>query len=194
MAKGILLDQIPKGSSQDNSIPLIVRPLGTSLLYTPRLISWYNVPGATNYSVQVQGDNFAWERFTKNHEIVYPSNVPLMRPGNTYKVTVFAYANITPLTASTRLYNVLPSDSQKLVSSKLKIIYRYALSEDERLYQDLKSVYLLNGLEEELASSLEKRISLGSKDYNIYKLLSDQFLNNGYISIAETVMNKIKRN
>jgi hypothetical protein len=190
--KGNLIRPVPKGSGVESDTPTIIRPLGTALLRSPKVFSWYAVPGASSYSVEVAGSEFTWERKVSDTLLEYPKNAPAMNSGNSYKVTIFAYRGSTPIKSSSKPYSMFSADRIVAVAKKITIASEYLLSDDERAYSDLNSIYLSQGLEEEAVSVLENRIKSGSSDPNVFGLLSTQFANEGHSALAVKIMNQLQ--
>jgi len=190
--KGNLIRPVPKGSGVESDTPTIIRPLGTALLRSPKFFSWYAVPEASSYSVEVVGSDFTWERKVSGTSLEYPKDSPVMNSGNSYKVTIFAYRGSTPIKSSTKPYSMFSADRISAVANKITIASGYSLADDERAYSDLNSIYLSQGLKEEAASVLEGRIKSGSSDPNVFGVLSTQFVNEGHSALAVKIMKQLQ--
>ena len=189
--KSNMIRPFPKGTL-NNFQSQIIRPFGSILLHNPKFISWQAVQGATKYSVQVKGVDFVWERSTTEPELSYPKNTPSMTHGNTYKITIFYYRSQESIQELSKLYVIPSKQIVDSINYKINIIKTYALSDDERVYDDLGSFCLSNGLNEEYVSLLDSRIKAGSLNPNIYRALSKQYSDQGFISIANDILKKSK--
>jgi hypothetical protein len=187
-----LIRPVPKGAETDD-FPQIIRPLGTALLRSPKSFAWYAVPGASTYSVEVLGADVKWERKVAGTSMDYPKDLPLMRLGNSYKVTIFAYQGTTPIKSYSRPYTLISAEKKETVIRKIAIASAYSLPDDDRAYVDLNSIYLSQGLKEEAASALEARVASGTSDPNIFAALSTQLLNEGHSSLAARIMDQLNK-
>ena len=68
-------------------LPYLITPRETNIITNRPSLRWNAVPGATNYTIKIDGVN--WETQTNKTEIVYPGEPPL-EAGRRYRVTIEA--------------------------------------------------------------------------------------------------------
>lgn len=168
-----------KGPGEEQNVPTLISPYGSSMLSTRPLISWYAVTGATSYTVVVSGYEFYWEK-TVDKAITmlpYPKEQKELEFGNTYKFTVLANVGDTPISSSEALVvSVLTQEEQNVFAERVKQIFELNLPPDEAAIWDLDAVFMARNLLNETIESLKARVAAGSQNPTVYRLLADRYL------------------
>lgn len=171
-----------KGLGEENK-PELIRPYDSVLLDNRPTLSWYAMPGADSYTIEVNGVGLHWEEKVKGTTTVaYPPEQPSMGYGNAYKVTVIANRNDSPLndySYSQRVFNLLPDNKAKEITTLVKHIKSLNIPKDEAVYSDLDTIYMGFGLLNEAINALKSRVDEGSNNPGVYRLLGDRFLEAG---------------
>ncbi len=170
-----------KGAGEENK-PELIRPYDSVLLDNRPTLSWYAMPGADSYTVEVNGVGLHWEEKVKGTTVAYPPEQPSMGYGNAYKVTVIANRNDSPLndySYSQRVFNLLPDSKAKEITTLVKHIKSLNIPKDEAVYSDLDTIYMGSGLLNEAINALKARVDEGSNNPGVYRLLGDRFLEAG---------------
>ncbi|MFN6568185.1 hypothetical protein [Dendronalium sp. ChiSLP03b] len=168
-----------KGPGEEQNVPTIISPYGSSMLSTRPSISWYPVAGATSYTVIVSGYEFYWETTVDKTvtTLPYPKEEKELQFGNTYKFTVLANKGDTPISSSeTLVVSVLTQEEQNAFAQRVKQINQLNLSPDEAAIWDKDAVYMSRHLLNETIETLKARVRAGSQNPTVYRLLADRYL------------------
>ena len=168
-----------KGPGEEQNVPTLISPYGSSMLSTKPLISWYAVPQATSYTVVVSGYEFYWEKTVDKTitALPYPKEEKELQFFNTYKFTVLANVGDTPISSSeTLVVSVLRQEEQDAFTETLKQIKELNLPPDEAAIWDLDAVFMARNLLNETIESLKARVRAGSQNPTVYRLLADRYL------------------
>ena len=170
-----------KGPGEENK-PELIRPYDSVLLDNRPTLSWYAMPSADSYTVEVNGVGLHWEEKVKGTTLTYPPDQPRMGYGNAYKITVIAYKDDSPLNDSSysqRVFNLLPDSKAKEITAIVKHIESLKIPKDEAAYSDLDTIYMASGLLNEAINALRSRVEEGSDNPGVYRLLADRLLEAG---------------
>ena len=168
-----------KGPGEEQNVPTLISPYGSSMLSTKPLISWYAVPQATSYTVVISGYEFYWEKTVDKTitALPYPKDEKELQIFNTYKFTVLANVGDTPISSSeTLVVSVLRQEEQDAFAERVKQIKELNLPPDEAAIWDLDAVFMARNLLNETIESLKARVAAGSQNPAVYRLLADRYL------------------
>ncbi len=172
-----------KGTDDDNSVPRprLISPYisGGRILTTRPSISWRAVPGATSYTVEMEGNNVNWQIQVNNTVLSYPKEQSQLKFGSTYRITVLAYQGNSLISYVPLVINVLPEKEQLEIGSLVKQINELKIPPDEAAVKDLDTIYMSKNLVNESIETLKARVAAGSKNPEIYRLLADRYLEAG---------------
>lgn len=168
-----------KGPGEHRNTPALIAPYSSTLLNQKPNFSWYSVAGATSYLVQVSGVGVNWEEEVENTHLPYPQAQPAMRFGNAYKITIIARQKGSAIKASVAAVNLLPQQDVKQILKIVKQINNLGISKDEAAFLDLDRVYMSKNLLHETIGLLESRVSAGSRNPTLYRVLGDRYLEAG---------------
>ena len=178
-----------KGPGEDGNTPAIISPYSSALLNNRPLLSWYALAGATNYTVIVSGEGVNWTKIINNTTLPYPKEQPAMQLGNAYKITVIGNFNNSPIGYSALVVNLLSRSSAQQVVARVKQINALRIPQDEAAFQDLDTVYMSSHLLSETIETLNSRISAGSRNPTLYRVLGDRYLEAGLPDKARSKYN-----
>ena len=168
-----------KGPGEEQNVPTLISPYGSSMLSTRPLISWYAVPQATSYTVVISGYEFYWEKTVDKAitTLPYPKEEKELHFGNTYKFTVLANMGDTSISSSeTLVVSVLTQEEQDIFAERVKQINKLNLLLDEVAIWDLDALYMSRHLLNETIETLKVRVAAGSQNPTVYRLLADRYL------------------
>ena len=172
-----------KGPDDDNSVlrPRLISPYisGGRILTTRPSISWRAVPGATSYTVEMEGNNVNWQIQVKNTVLPYPKEQSQLKFESAYRITVLAYQGNSLISYVPLVINVLPEKEQLEIGSLVKQINELKIPPDEAAVKDLDTIYMSKNLVNESIETLKARVAAGSKNPEIYRLLADRYLEAG---------------
>lgn len=168
----------PKGPREDSNVPALISPYSSAILNTRPNLSWYSVPGANSYTVQVSGADINWEKEVGNLVLSYPKEQPALQPGNAYKITIIANQGDSSISASSSAVNVIPENEAKQIIATVKHISSLNLPKDEEAF-DFDSVYMSKNLLNETIDVLKAQVEAGSQNPTIYRVLGDRYLEAG---------------
>ncbi|MBG1267260.1 hypothetical protein F8S12_12960 [Nostoc sp. WHI] len=168
-----------RGSDEEQNVPTLISPYGSSMLSTRPPISWSAVSKATNYTVIVSGYEFYWERTVDKTitTLPYPEEEKELQFGNTYKFTVLANVDDTPISSSEPLVvSVLTQEEQNAIAQRVKQINELGLDPDEAAISDLDAIYMSRNLLNETIETLKVLVSKRSQNPAVYRLLAERYL------------------
>lgn len=165
----------PKGPSDG----LLTKPYGKRLMDGRPLLSWVAAPGANNYTVKVSGQGVNWQETLKTTELPYPDPQPAMKPGYTYKITVFAHQDNGLIEAGESVVNMISQGQIQQLKTMFKRIDALKLPEDESALLDFDAIYMSENLLNATIKNLETRELAGSRNPGIYRVLGDRYLEAG---------------
>lgn len=169
----------PKGPGSNSNTPEIVSPYSSALLNGRPLLSWYPVPGATSYTVEVSGEGVEWGKTVESTTLEYPNEQPTMQFGNAYRVTVTANQGEETISASVSVFNMLPESEARQVMELVERINSLKLPKDEVAFLDLDSIYRSFNLLTQTISTLQAQVKDGSQKPGLYRVLGDRYLEAG---------------
>ena len=109
-------------------LPYLITPRETTILTNRPRLRWNAVPGATNYTVTIDGVN--WEAQTNKTEIVYPGELAL-KPGKRYHVTIEADNGKSSTGDALVGFTILDEQTKKTVLDAVKTVQQQQLSPEE---------------------------------------------------------------
>lgn len=172
-----------KGPDDDNSVPRprLISPYisGGRILTTRPSISWRAVPGATSYTIEMEGNNVNWQIQVNNTVLPYPKEQSQLKIGSTYKITVLAYKGNSLISYAPLVISILPEKEQLEIGSLVKQIDELKIPPDEAAVKDLDTIYMSKNLVNESIETLKARVEAGSKNPEIYRVLADRYLEAG---------------
>jgi hypothetical protein len=164
----------PTGKTEEalSRLPYLITPRQTYILTNRPRLQWNTVPGATKYTVKIDGVN--WEMKTSNSEIVYPGEFPL-EEGRRYRVTVEADDGSSSLSDRVVGFNLLDKQTKNSILNVVKSVHQQSLSPEAK---DLVLAYLYRGfgLYPDAIERLEDLVNQGSQNAVTYQLLGDAYL------------------
>jgi len=168
-----------RGSGEEQNVPTLISPYGSSMLSTRPPISWSAVSKATSYTVVVSGYEFYWETTVDKTitTLSYPEEEKELQFGNTYKFTVLANVGDTPTSSSEPLVvSVLTQEEQNAIAQRVKQINKLGLHPDEAAISDLDAIYMSRNLLNETIETLKALVSKRSQNPAVYRLLAERYL------------------
>lgn len=172
-----------KGPDDENSVPRprLISPYisGGRILTTRPSISWRAVPGASSYTVKMEGNNVNWQIQVNNTVLPYPKEQYQLKFGSTYRITVLAYQGNSLISYAPLVVSVLPEKEQLEIGSLVKQINELKIPPDEAAVKDLDTIYMSKNLVNESIDTLKARVAAGSKNPEIYRVLADRYLEAG---------------
>jgi hypothetical protein len=166
-----------KGPDNEKNLPIVTSPYGSSIINNRPEISWRSVVDADSYTVVVKGNGVEWEKDVKNvTTLPYPQEQKELQYGNTYTITVISNHGDQPLNSSPLVIHLLPVDDVQWIKNEVKQIKDLGLSPDEAVLHDLDAIYMSKLLLDESIKTLKSRVTAGSKNPTIYRLLGDRYL------------------
>jgi hypothetical protein len=162
-------------------LPYLITPRETNILTNRPQLRWNAVPGATNYTVKIDGVN--WEAQAKKTEIVYPGEPPL-EAGRRYRVTIEADNGESSTSDAVVGFRVLDEQTKKTVLDAVKTVQQQQLSPEEA---GLVLAHLYRGykLYADAVEVLEGLVKQGSQIATVYQLLGDTYLEIGLPQLAK---------
>lgn len=158
----------------------LVRPFGDTIIDSNPTLEWTTVQGATHYKIVVHGREFIWEKILSGHRISYPKGQPKFKPGNSYKITIFAYQKKELIaTYRTALFR-LPEEEVVLIQQAIVQLRQFPLTRNEFLV-DLDRVYMLRDLLDESIQLLEQSAPRGPE---LDKLLAQRYKDAGFPELS----------
>lgn len=175
-----------KGPGNENN-PVRIRPYNSLLLDGRPFLSWYSVPGATNYVVEIHGKGVNWQKKVAGTNLPYPTEEAAMQPGNAYRVVIVAVNGSSPIgSPSESSVNLLASDKAKQIMEMTRLLNSLKIPSDEKAVLDLDSIYMSRGLLTATITTLEARVRAGSRSPVVYRKLGDRYLEAGLPDRAES--------
>lgn len=172
-----------KGPDDENSVPSprLISPYisGGRILTTRPSISWRAVPGATSYTVEMEGNNVNWQIQVNNTLLPYPSGQPQLKFGRMYRITVFAYQGNSIISHAPLGFGTLPEKEQQEIALLVKQVNELKVPLDEAAVGVLDTIYMSKNLINESIETLKARVAAGSKNPEIYRVLADRYLEAG---------------
>jgi len=150
-------------------LPYLITPRQTNILTNRPRLRWNAVPGATNYTIKIDGVN--WETQTNKTEIVYPGEPPL-EAGKRYRVTIKADNGASSRSDAVVGFRVLDEQTQKTVLDAVKTVQQQQLSPEEAGLV-LAHLYRGYGLYGDAVEVLEGLVKQNSQVATVYQLLGD---------------------
>jgi len=163
-------------------LPYLITPRQTNILTNRPPLRWNAVPGATNYTVKIDGVN--WETQTNKTEIVYPGEPPL-EPGERYRVTIEADNGASSRSDDEKVgFTISDEQTKTTVLDAVKTVQQQQLSPEEAglVLAHLYRGYGLYGDAVEVSEGLVKQ---GSQVATVYQLLGDTYLKIGLPQLAK---------
>ena len=168
-------------------LPYLITPRQTNIFTNRPPLRWNAVPGATNYTIKIDGVN--WETQTNKTEIVYPGEPPL-EAGRRYRVTIEADNGASSRRDDENVgFRVLDEQTQKTVLDALKTVQQQQLSPEEA---GLVLAHLYRGYElyGDAVEVLEGLVKQNSQVATVYQLLGDTYLKIGLPQLAKKPYDK----
>jgi len=154
-------------------LPYLITPRQTNILTNRPRLRWNAVPGATNYTIKIDGVN--WETQTNKTEIVYPGEPPL-EAGRRYRVTIEADNGASSRRDDENVgFTVLDEQTKKTVLDAVKAVQQQQLSPEEAGLV-LAHLYRGYGLYGDAVEVLEGLVKQNSQVATVYQLLGDTYL------------------
>ncbi|MCA2721404.1 MAG: tetratricopeptide repeat protein [Microcystis sp. M048S1] len=162
-------------------LPYLITPRETNIITNRPSLRWNAVPGATNYTIKIDGVN--WETQTNKTEIVYPGEPPL-EAGKRYRVTIKADNGASSRSDAVVGFRVLDEQTQKTVLDAVKAVQQQQLSPEEA---GLVLAHLYRGYElyGDAVEVLEGLVKQNSRVATVYQLLGDTYLKIGLPQLAK---------
>ncbi|MFN7214454.1 tetratricopeptide repeat protein [Microcystis sp.] len=168
-------------------LPYLITPRQTNILTNRPPLRWNAVPGATNYTVKIDGVN--WETQTNKTEIVYPGEPPL-EAGKRYRVTIKADNGASSRRDDENVgFTVLDEQTKKTVLDAVKAVQQQQLSPEEAGLV-LAHLYRGYGLYGDAVEVLEGLVKQNSQVATVYQLLGDTYLKIGLPQLAKKPYDK----
>ena len=165
----------PKGPGESDRI--LIAPYGNTLIETRPVISWFPVPGADTYLVEIGNRTEGWQATVKaDTKLPYPSQETALEPGHAYKITITAMRGDSVISASEKVVNLLNEIETRLTKADVERIKNLNLPQDEAAYLDLNSIYKARNLLGKSIATLEARVEAGSNNASVYRTLGDRYL------------------
>ncbi|MBE5229318.1 MAG: tetratricopeptide repeat protein [Microcystis aeruginosa PMC 728.11] len=163
-------------------LPYLITPRETNILTNRPRLRWNKVPGATNYTIKIDGVN--WETQTNKTEIVYPGEPPL-EAATLYRVTIKADNGASyPIDDEKVWFIILDEQTQKTVLDAVKTVQQQQLSPEEAGLV-LAHLYRGYGLYGDAVEVLEGLVKQNSRVATVYQLLGDTYLKMGLPQLAK---------
>lgn len=166
-------------------IPYIISPRRTAILNDKPTLHWNAVPGATSYTVSVEGVSAEGEllenrtKEVRGTRIDYLDKQPL-KPGVSYLVMVEANTGASSLDEPVRpgglRFSLLDADKAQSVQAEAQQISQQEWT-DEAKALALAHLYTKNGLIADAITTLEKLVGSGVQTAPIYNTLGELYLN-----------------
>ncbi|TRT77253.1 MAG: tetratricopeptide repeat protein [Microcystis aeruginosa Ma_AC_P_19900807_S299] len=163
-------------------LPYLITPRETNIITNRPSLRWNAVPGATNYTIKIDGVN--WETQTNKTEIVYPGE-PLLEAGRRYRVTIEADNGASSRRDDENVgFTVLDEQTKKTVLDAVKTVQQQQLSPEEAglVLAHLYRGYKLYG---DAVEVLEGLVKQNSQVATVYQLLGDTYLKIGLPQLAK---------
>lgn len=173
-----------RGPEAEDNRPTLISPYSSSILDNRPELSWYAVKGATSYTVQFNGEGISWQKTVTDTKLTYPTHKPGLRAGSVAKVIIVANSGKSYLSESNAILNVLAASEANQVLTAIERIKSLNLSADETAF-DLNAVYRSQDLLTEAINTLKTRISAGSNNPVLYRVLGDRYLEAGLPDYAK---------
>jgi hypothetical protein len=163
-------------------LPYLITPRQTNILTNRPPLRWNAVPGATNYTVKIDGVN--WETQTNKTEIVYPGEPPL-EAGERYRVTIEADNGASSRSDDEKVgFTILDEQTKTTVLDAVKTVQQQQLSPEEAGLV-LAHLYRGYGLYGDAVEVLEGLVKQNSQVATVYQLLGDTYLKIGLPQLAK---------
>ena len=163
-------------------LPYLITPRETNIITNRPSLRWNAVPGATNYTIKIDGVN--WETQTNKTEIVYPGEPPL-KTGGLYRVIIEADNGASSRSDDENVgFTVLDEQTKKTVLDVVKTVQQQQLSPEEAGLV-LAHLYRGYGLYGDAVEVLEGLVKQNSQVATVYQLLGDTYLKIGLPQLAK---------
>ncbi|GCA73564.1 hypothetical protein MiTe_00380 [Microcystis aeruginosa NIES-2520] len=168
-------------------LPYLITPRETNIITNRPRMRWNAVPGATNYTIKIDGVN--WETQTNKTEIVYPGEPPL-EAATLYRVTIKANNGASYPSDQKKVgFIILDEQTKKTVLDALKTVQQQQLSPEEAGLV-LAHLYRGYGLYGDAVEVLEGLVKQNSQVATVYQLLGDTYLKIGLPQLAKKPYDK----
>lgn len=173
-----------KTRSEDDTNQLtLVEPYGSVQLDDRPTIRWQPISGVKSYQVRIvpAGSQPMWFRTVEATQLLYPAEEQSLRPGAVYTVVVQAVDSASSTEVrqdSNTLIRPVEEQIERINSAVLQLKSQGLSADDEALRLEL----LFRGfrLQQESIALLESRVKSGSKNPDIFRVLGDIYLEEGY--------------
>lgn len=166
-----------------NHGPKIISPYSKLVLNSRLSISWHPIPGATSYTITLNGKGVNWSKQTSSTTLLYQDEPPMF-PGNIYNLSVIANQGDSSVSATSTILSVLLDRDAQQIKAIARQIQNFNLTPDEEA-RDLDTLYASYYLLTESIKILSQRIDAGTNSPNLYRLLGDRYLQAGFIEKAK---------
>jgi hypothetical protein len=177
-------DTLRNGGTKEAALiklPYLITPRETKILTDRPQLRWNSVPGATKYTVKIDGIN--WETQTNKTEIAYSGEYPL-QAGNRYRIVIETDNGVSSKSDDENVgFIILDAKTKKAVSDAVKTIQQQQLSPEEKglILAQLYRSYDLNA---DAVQELEGLLKQGSQSISVDRLLGDTYLRIGLPQLA----------
>ncbi|ACK65615.1 conserved hypothetical protein [Rippkaea orientalis PCC 8801] len=164
----------------NEKIPYIISPRNTTILTNRPLLQWNKVPGATRYTVKLEGSGLDWQTETTNTEILYPGE-PILQPGGYYRLVVTTEdpkVSSKDEQGANLSFNILDKAKVESINAEVAKIKQQELTpEAEKLA--IAYLYETSGLKADAITILSELVAQKTQTMAGYKLLGDLYLQVG---------------
>ncbi|MDJ0600389.1 MAG: tetratricopeptide repeat protein [Crocosphaera sp.] len=163
------------------TLPYIITPRESYILTNTPLLRWNAVPGATNYTVNIDGIN--WETETNKTEIIYSGETPL-KQRRRYRITIETDNGKSSTSDAVVGFTILDEETRNIILEAKKTIGEQELSPEEK---GLILAQLYRGYElyTDAIEVLEELVKQESQIVAVYQLLGDSYLTTGLPHFAK---------
>lgn len=166
-----------------NTIGILQRPFGHTLLSPQPRLAWESVPKASAYEVEITGYNFQWQATVEGTTLDYPESAPPLLPRRIYKVMVLAVTEGEELSLSAANYSVVSPDIAGRVRLENQKLDQLGLPISETaLRRD--QIYMAHSLLNKSIESLEHAIENGA-DNRVKRLLAKRYQDAGFPELGQ---------
>jgi len=167
-------DIINTRGGSDPFIPYIISPRKTKLLDANPTLRWNPVPGATRYTVSVEGGQEDWTFETDQTELVYPSDAPPLEPGVDYLLIIKTDNGKSSQSEGLAGlgFSLLAQEDAQHARDAAAQLAELNLPDEARAFA-LAQVYAGYGLIAEAIETLEALLETGSQTAAVYRALGD---------------------
>lgn len=165
-----------KGPDHEGNAPNIIQPYGKAIIHRRPLISWTAVPGAISYIVQVSGGGVKWQKEVVSTILPYPQDQQELSYGSANKIIVIADKGNNTFIHDISVVQVLPQQWAGQINQAVEQVKNLRLSADETAYLDLDAIYMSEELLNDTIENLETRVTNGSFNPSLYRILGDRYI------------------